>query len=128
MSQPPVILVVDDDFHVTEVLEFLLRSEGFTPVCAADGEEALLCLKRHLPALVLLDIMLPNLGGFGVLEALRADPRTKTVPVIVLSAKDLVAEVETAFEKGANDYVHKPFTPDRLMVKIRKHLGPGTPR
>ena len=124
----PLILVVDDDFHITDLLEGLLRSQGFEVRVASDGDQALDALADgRLPALVLLDLMLPKKDGFVVLDSMRRDPRTKAIPVLVVSARDLVGDVDKAFAKGATEFLIKPLHTDRLLAKIRKHLG-GDPR
>ena len=127
MAKTPVVLVVDDDLHVVDILESVLRTNGFDPISAADGEEALQLVKEKKPDLILLDLMLPRLDGYGVLEALRSDPGIGPVPIIiVVSARTFVADVEKAFDKGANDYLSKPFQTDRLLAKIKKHLSTPT--
>lgn len=119
----PLVFVVDDDFHITDLLEGLLRSNGFSTQTASDGDQALSLLSTAVPDLILLDLMLPKKDGFLILDAIRRDPRTKHVPVFVISARDVVSDVDTAFSKGATEYLIKPIHTDRLLAKIRKHLG-----
>lgn len=118
-----LILVVDDDFHITDQVSALLEAAGYSVAVAADGEEALRAVKKQVPALILLDIMLPRLDGYQVLESLRSDPKTKGIPVVVLSAKDVVSDVEKAYDRGATDYLAKPYHADRLLMKVKRHLG-----
>jgi len=118
----PLILVVDDDFHITDLLEGLLRSNGYETRTASDGEMALTALEGDLPALILLDLMLPKKDGYLVLDAIRRDPRTKTIPVLVISAKDMVSDVDNAFVRGATEFLIKPLHTDRLLAKIKKHI------
>jgi len=120
----PLILIVDDDFHITDLLEGVLRSVGYETRTAADGELALQALSDgHLPALILLDLMLPKKDGFVVLDSIRRDPRTKAIPVFVISGRDLVADVDNAFSKGATEFLLKPVNTERLLGKIRKQLS-----
>ena len=125
MAKPPVILVVDDDFHITDQLEALLNVNGYTPVVAADGETALKLAAKEVPALILLDLMLPRMDGYAVLEVLRSIPATQKVPVLIMSSKDVVSDVEKAYNKGATDYLHKPIKTDRLLMKMNKYLNTG---
>ena len=120
----PLILVVDDDFHITDLLEGLLRSKGYRTRTASDGQMALLALADgELPALILLDLMLPKKDGFIVLDSIRRDPRTKAIPVFIVSARDLISDVDKAFATGASEFLIKPLHTDRLLSKIEKHLG-----
>ena len=113
MASPlPHILLVDDE---TDILELLSRAfakaGGFRVSTASDGRTALAQTRRELPLLIVLDLFLPGLPGLEFLKALKSDPLTRTIPVVILSAK--VDEVDRllGFELGAADYVPKPFSP-----------------
>ena len=110
------ILVVDDEPPIRNLIETRLRLHGYNVVVAGDGEEAVACF-RHEPAdLVILDLMLPLLDGYGVLEALRA---MSDVPVLMLTACDRVADRILGLELGADDYLIKPFSLSELEARIR---------
>src|ERR1700726_2701949 len=105
----PLVLIVDDDFAITDMLESTLKSVGYETKVASDGDQALAALNEsRLPVLVLLDLMLPKKNGLVVLEAMRRDPRTKAIPVLIISARDAVADVDKAFESGATEFLIKP--------------------
>lgn len=126
MAAPRTILVVDDDHHITDLIGGFLRLNGYRAQVASDGDQALQAVAEELPDLILLDLMLPKKDGFVVLEALRRDSRTKAVPVFIISAKDVVSDVDSAFAKGADEFIIKPVNTERLLAKIKKHLAPRT--
>lgn len=115
------IFVVEDDKFLRELLVRKLETSGFDVSFAVDGEEALRKLKEKIPQLVLLDLVLPGIDGFEVLEYIRKNPRTKSVSVIILSNLGQQEEVEKGIRLGANDYLIKAhFTPDEIVEKSRK--------
>ena len=115
------ILVVDDNADLRTYISGLLRS-SFVVETAEDGLEALKVLQRHPPELILCDVMMPRLGGFGLLRHLRADPRLRTLPVILLSARAGEEASVEGLEAGADDYLTKPFSARELMARIRTQL------
>jgi CheY-like chemotaxis protein len=124
MSGPsPRILVVEDVPLVRAVLAMRLESEGFTVITARDGVEALDQVREGQPDLVLLDLMMPRLTGERVCQELRADPRTRTLPIVVLSARVGEAEKLRALAAGADSFVGKPYDLDRLVEEIRTRLA-----
>lgn len=116
------ILVVDDEIYIVHILEFTLTMEGYDVVTAADGDEALRKVEEDRPDLVVLDIMMPRMDGYEVCRRLREEEETRDLPVILLSAKGRPIDRETGMEVGANDYIVKPFSPRRLLEKIRDLL------
>jgi DNA-binding response OmpR family regulator len=116
------ILVVDDEIYIVHILEFTLTMEGYDVITAADGEEALRKIRDDRPDLVVLDIMMPKMDGYEVCRRLRQDEDAQTLPVILLSAKGRPIDRETGLEVGADDYIVKPFSPRRLLEKIRDLL------
>ncbi len=116
------ILVVDDEVYIVHILEFTLTMEGYDVVTAADGDEALRKVEEDRPDLVVLDIMMPRMDGYEVCRRLREEEETRDLPVILLSAKGRPIDRETGMEVGANDYIVKPFSPRRLLEKIRDLL------
>ena len=113
------ILVVDDEASIRRILETRLSMIGYEIVTAADGEEALRMFHDTDPDLVVLDVMMPKLDGYGVCQQLR---QTSDVPIIMLTALGDVADRITGLELGADDYVVKPFSPKELEARIRSVL------
>ena len=124
-NEKPVLLVVDDNEMNRDMLSRRLRRQDYEVVVAADGEEALAMVKDDVFNLILLDIMMPNLSGYEVLERLKADTTTKHIPVIMISAVDDLDSVVRCIEMGAEDYLFKPFNPVLLKARVgatlRKH-------
>jgi two-component system alkaline phosphatase synthesis response regulator PhoP len=116
------ILVVDDEIYIVHILEFSLTMEGYTVLTASDGEEALKMIEQERPDLVVLDIMMPKLDGYEVCRRLRQDDQFGTLPVILLSAKGRPVDREAGLHAGADDYIAKPFSPRKLLEKIRTLL------
>ena len=116
------ILVVDDNPDNVELARAVVESAGYAAVTASDGIEALECVKASLPDLILLDVMMPRLDGLGVLQALRNNPATSQIPVIMLTAKAAVAERVAGLQLGADDYVPKPFAAGELLARIHTLL------
>ena len=110
------ILVVDDEVSIRRILETRLSAIGYSVFTAADGEEALLVYKKELPDLIILDIMMPKLDGYGVCQEIRKESE---VPIIMLTALGDVADRITGLELGADDYVVKPFSPKELEARIK---------
>lgn len=110
------IAIIDDDIHIGDVLEQLLRREGYQVLRAYSGTEALYLLSQQRPDLVLLDLMLPGLSGEEVL------PKIQSFPVIILSAKGEVENKVELLQAGAVDYITKPFHPSELLARIGVHL------
>ncbi len=113
------ILVVDDEASIRRILETRLSMIGYIVVTAADGEEALAAYKKELPNLIILDIMMPKLDGYGVCQEIRKD---SDIPIIMLTALGDVADRITGLELGADDYVVKPFSPKELEARIKAIL------
>lgn len=119
------ILVVDDEPDILELIEFNLLRNGFSPVCVASGEEAIKTVARQVPALVLLDLMLPGIDGLDVCRKLKADPKTRDIPVVMVSAKGEETDVVAGLELGADDYIVKPFSPRILVARVKAALRHG---
>jgi DNA-binding response OmpR family regulator len=116
------ILIVDDEPNIVLSLEYLLRREGWETVVAEDGEAALQALERSPPDLVVLDVMLPKLNGFEVCRRIRADPRWRSLRVLMLTAKSRDTEVSKGLGLGADAYVTKPFSTKELVALVRRLL------
>lgn len=113
------ILVVDDEASIRRILETRLSMIGYDVVTAADGEEAIATFNENHPDLVVLDVMMPKLDGYGVCQELRKE---SDIPIIMLTALGDVADRITGLELGADDYVVKPFSPKELEARIRSVL------
>ena len=118
-KQREKILIVDDEVSIRRILETRLSIMGYQVYSVADGEEALIAFKREQPNLVILDLMMPKLDGYGVCQELRKDSDT---PIIMLTALGDVSDRITGLELGADDYVIKPFSPKELEARIRSVL------
>jgi DNA-binding response OmpR family regulator len=116
------ILLVDDDPLLRTLVEHKLRLRGFQVISAESGEEGLRQASAKRPDLIVLDAMLPELGGFEVLQRLKEDAATQAIPVIMLTARKQETDVISALSKGARDYLVKPFSPEELVVRIRNLL------
>ena len=117
------ILVVDDDPSTLRLVDEALTANGYQVETAADGEEALRKGAMILPDLVLLDVMMPRSDGFAVCERLRAKPVGLTCPIIFLTAKHEIDDKLLGFEKGAADYITKPFHIKELLARVKVHLN-----
>jgi two-component system phosphate regulon response regulator PhoB len=116
------VLVVDDEEDILELVRFHLAREGYQLTLAATGEEALKKAKHETFDLIVLDLMLPGLDGLEVAKALKADARTKGVPIVMLTAKGEDADVVSGLEIGADDYITKPFSPRVLTARVKAVL------
>jgi CheY-like chemotaxis protein len=120
--QGPTIVVVDDDIGMCSLVESILVEAGYNPVVTSDPRTALELARRENPALVLVDISMPHMDGYAVMEALRTDPVTSSCPVIFITGHLAFTERVQAFRRGARDYVAKPFTAEKLLAKIARVL------
>ena len=125
----PKILVVDDEPDALELIKFNLKAAGYDVVTAADGDEALKKARALLPALIVLDVMLPEVDGLEVCKILRRDARVSATPIIMLTAKAAEIDRVLGLELGADDYVTKPFSPRELVLRVKRLLrtDPGAP-
>jgi DNA-binding response OmpR family regulator len=119
-----LVLVVDDEPTIVEVVELYLRREGFEVVSAADGALALAAVEQRRPDLVVLDLMLPGMGGLEVAQRLRAGGR---LPIIMLTARGEETDRVVGLELGADDYVVKPFSPRELVARVKAVLRRAQP-
>jgi PAS domain S-box-containing protein len=116
------VVLVDDNRDMREYVERLL-ARNYDVTSLEDGEQALAAIRNHPPELVLTDVMMPRLDGFGLLSHLRADPRTATIPVVMLSARAGEEARSEGMEAGADDYLVKPFTARELMARVGAHIA-----
>lgn len=123
MNDTRTILVCDDDPLLIELMEFRLRAKGFDVAVARDGAEALQKAEEVRPAAVVLDAMMPRVDGFEVLSRLKANGALADIPVIMLTARKSENDIVSALDKGADDYLVKPFIPDELMARLSRLLA-----
>ncbi len=116
------VLLVDDERDLLSLLDFNLRAAGFETLLATTGEQALSHLRRRVPDLVLLDVMLPDVTGTEICRQIKGDPRTRHVPVVMLTAKGEEVDRVVGFELGADDYVTKPFSVRELVLRLKAVL------
>ena len=115
----PRILIIEDARDLTEVLTYNLKREGFDTTVAHDGQEGLRKAQMQIPDLILLDLMLPTMDGLDVCRQLRANERTRKVPILMLTAKAEETDQVVGFSMGADDYVTKPFSVKVLVQRVK---------
>jgi DNA-binding response OmpR family regulator len=114
------ILAVDDEPEMTELMQFHLVRAGYEVITAANGWEAIDAVRQSRPDIILLDLMLPDLDGFGVCEILRRDALTATIPIVIISAWASPDSRHLGLELGALDYITKPFSPQELVGRVNQ--------
>ncbi len=118
----PKILVVEDEPDALELIAFNLKNAGLEVVTAENGEAALQLARAHLPDLILLDLMLPEVDGLEVCKILRRDSATSAIPIIMVTARAAEMDRVLGLELGADDYVTKPFSPRELVLRVKNLL------
>ncbi len=126
-GRKPRILIVEDHPLIAELVETRLRIEGMHPIKAPGGREALALIEKEQLDAVICDIMMPDVDGYEVLQRIRANKATATLPVIFLTAKSTPADIEKGLALGANHYITKPFSGLDLVRKVRLCLGETPP-
>ncbi len=121
----PKVLVVDDEPDAVELVEFNLKQAGLDVIVASDGAEALRKAQSHLPSLIVLDLMLPEIDGLEVCKLLRRNPATASIPILMLTAKVSETDRIVGLELGAEDYLTKPFSPRELVLRVKRILNRG---
>src|SRR3954470_15502757 len=116
------ILVIDDEPDLLELVEFNLKKDGYETIVAKNGQSGLEIAQKIVPDLIILDLMMPGLDGLEVCRELRADARTRQIPMIMLTAKSAEADRIVGLELGADDYVTNPFSPRELVARVRALL------
>jgi len=117
------ILVVDDEVYILHILDFSLGAEGFDVITATDGEEALAKAQREKPDLIVMDVMMPRLDGYETCRRLKNDPGTRDIPVLLLTARGREEDRQQGMDSGADDYITKPFSPNKLISRVSDILG-----
>jgi DNA-binding response OmpR family regulator len=118
----PTVLVVEDDPTILQLLEVNFEMEGFIVLRAEDGEQGVAVARESHPDVVVSDVMMPKMSGLELVQALKSSADTKSIPIILLSAKAQGADVRTGLEAGADDYVTKPFEPLDLIDRVNAVL------
>ena len=116
------IVIVEDEEDILELLRYHLTREGYSVTTAANGEQALKIILQKMPALVLLDLMLPGLNGRELCRRLKQDPRTAAIPIMMVTAKNEESDVVIGLELGADDYIMKPFSMKVLVARVHAVL------
>lgn len=117
---PKKILAVDDEKHIVRLIQVNLERAGYQVVTAFDGVEALKKVQEENPDLVVLDVMMPQMDGFETLKNLKANPQTRNIPVIMLTAKAQDADVFRGWQSGVDCYLTKPFNPLELLTFVKR--------
>lgn len=118
----PKVLVVDDEQPILELVKYNLERDGFQVLVATDGNTGLALAKRENPDLVVLDVMLPGMDGLSVCRTLHQDQATRSIPIIMLSARGEEVDKVLGLEMGADDYLTKPFSPRELVARVKARL------
>ncbi len=117
------IIIAEDEEHIGEMVSFKLERSGFNVIWKQDGASALEAVRTEIPDAVILDVMMPNMNGFEVLEAIKQDKTLKHIPVIMLTAQGQESDIVSGIDKGAADYLVKPFRPAELLARVRRLLA-----
>ena len=122
MSANKKVLVCDDELYILESVTYVVREEGFIPLTAEDGDQALRIARESLPDLILLDIMIPKRNGFEVCRELKSDPATRGTYIILFTSMGQDRDMEEGYESGADEYITKPFSPRSLRKRLHELL------
>lgn len=117
------ILIADDEHNIRHILDFSLHAEGFDVLAAQDGEEALALAASEVPDLIIMDVMMPGCGGIEACRRLKQNPRTRQIPVLLLTARSSREDREAGEAAGAAEYITKPFSPQKVIDLIQSILG-----
>ncbi len=118
----PRVLVVDDEEDLLELVRYNLTKDGYDVECVGTGEQALASARANPPDLIVLDLMLPAVDGLEVCRRLKADPKTRDILIVMLTAKSEERDMITGLERGADDYIAKPFSPRILSARVKAML------
>ena len=117
------ILIAEDELDIRDLITYTLQFAGYEVVSAGDGEEAVKLALQEIPDLILLDVRMPRMNGYEACTAIKADEKTKGIPVVFLSAKGQEAEIQAGIQAGAIEYMVKPFSPDQLTALVQVMLA-----
>ncbi|MCB1646986.1 MAG: response regulator [Pseudomonadales bacterium] len=119
------VVIIEDEPDIIEVISYNLKREGYQVSAARRGDEGLNLVRNQSPALVLLDLMLPEIDGLTICQQLKSDPITRDIPIIIVSAKGEESDVVIGLGLGADDYIAKPFSPRELIARVKAVLRRG---
>jgi phosphate regulon transcriptional regulator PhoB len=122
LMQNKSILLIEDEKNIAELVKYNLEQEGFHVLHAAKGHSGLEAAQKNIPDLLILDLMLPGLSGLEICKAMKQDPKTRSIPIIMLTAKGTEADKVLGLELGADDYMTKPFSPRELIARVKAVL------
>jgi DNA-binding response OmpR family regulator len=122
-DSPARILIAEDTPQAAELLELYLTEAGYDTAIAADGEQAMQRIRDYQPDLILLDVMMPRLSGFEVCKRLRAEPATREIGVIMVTALDQQSDIDRAVEAGTDDFLSKPINKEELFKRVKSLLA-----
>lgn len=116
------ILVVDDDQTILDIVGVILTEKGYRIIQAMDGEEGIAMAESNMPAIVILDRKMPGLDGNDVIKALKGNPETNAIPIIMMTGVNTITDVMESISLGARDYIVKPFEPSDFVMRVEKNL------
>ena len=122
---PTTVLIIEDNEQNLYLISFLLKQQGYEVIAAVNGPEGIEKAKLHRPHLILLDIQLPGMDGFEVLDHLRRDPEMDSIPIIAVTSHAMVGDRERILSAGCTSYIEKPIDPETFVEEIRGFLAPG---
>lgn len=123
MAEKNKILIIEDDSYISDMYRIKLESEGFDVIVASDGQKGVECLNQQKPDLILLDVVMPKMDGFSVLQNIKEDPEVQDIPIIMLTNLGQKDSVEKGLKLGAVDYIIKAhFTPLEVVEKVKNFL------
>lgn len=122
------VLIVDDEPHMLRVTELSLKKGAYTLILGRNGREAVELARRELPALIIMDVLMPEMDGLTALRLLKQDDQLKSIPVIMLTARGHIMTRQEAENSGAALFVTKPFSPTQLLSEARRLIGSGQPQ
>jgi DNA-binding response OmpR family regulator len=122
MTDKPTVLIAEDEDTIVESLGFLMQKEGFIVRVATNGDAAIAMITNGIPDMVLLDVMMPGCDGFEVVRAVRANPASKHVPIIMLTAKTREIDRRKGLELGVDDFITKPFSTRDVVARVKALL------
>lgn len=119
------VMIIEDEADILEVIRYNLSREGYNVLCSRDGDEGYRMVKAEVPDLLVLDLMLPGQDGIEICRLLKQDPATRSMPIIMVTAKGEESDIVLGLGVGADDYLTKPFSPKELLARIRAVLRRG---
>lgn len=123
IEKQKLVILAEDDRTIARLIIFKLEKEGFKVIHFLNGESVVDTVSKILPDIVILDVMMPIQDGISILKEIKASPKTKHIPVVILSAKGQEKDIIKGMEIGASDYISKPFSPSELIVRIKRILS-----